>query len=73
MIRPTTVGKRNDGVEVVFRHAVVSEQGLQEGTKYTPLRGPSVEDQRGRRVVAYSYHLGVARQEVQDPVAEEGV
>ena len=37
---------------------------------YTPLRGPSVKDQRGRRVVAFPYHLGAARQEVQDPVAE---
>jgi hypothetical protein len=35
----------------------MGEQGIQEGTKYTPLRGPSVKDQRGRRVVAYSYHL----------------
>jgi hypothetical protein len=57
----------------VFGHAVVGEQGLQEGTKYTPLRSPSVMDQRGRRVVAYSYHLVAARQEVQDPVAEGGV
>ena len=45
----------------MFGHAVVGEQGIQEGTKYTPLRGPSVEDQCGRRVVAYTYHLGVAR------------
>jgi hypothetical protein len=51
-------------------HAVMGEQGVQEGTKHTPLRGPSVEDQRVRCVVAYSYHLGVACQEVQDPVAE---
>ena len=48
---------------IVFGHAVVGEQGVQEGTKYTPLRGPSVEDQRGRRVVAYPYHLGAARQD----------
>ena len=48
-------------------------QAVQDGTKYTPLRGPSVEDQRGRCVVAYSYHLGVARQEIHDPVAEGGV
>ena len=53
---------------------VVGEQGVHEETKYTPLRGPSVEDQRGRHVVvAYLYHLGAARQEVQDPVAEGGV
>ena len=36
-------------------------------------RGPSVEDQRGRPVVAYPYHLGAACQEVQDPVAEGDV
>jgi hypothetical protein len=29
----------------------VGEQGVQEGTKHTPLRGPSVEDQCCRRVV----------------------
>ena len=51
-------------------HAVVDEQGVQEGTKHAPLRGPSGEDQHGRCVVAYSYHLGVDRQEVQ--VAEGG-
>ena len=51
----------------------MGEQGIQEGTKYTPLRGSSVKDQRGRYVVAYSYHLGAACQEVQDPVAEGGV
>ena len=61
------VSKLNDGV------GVVGEQGVQEETKYTPLRGPSVEDQRGGCVVAYPYHLGAARQEVQDPVAEGGV
>ena len=58
---------------VVFGHAVMGEQRVQEGTKYTPLRGPSVEDQCGRCVVAYPYHLGAAHQEVQDPVAEGGV
>ena len=63
----------NDGVGVVFGQAVMGEQGIQEGTKYTPLRGPSVEDQHGRRFVAYSCHLGAARQEVQDPVAEGDV
>ena len=67
------VSKLNDGVGVVFGHAVVGEQGVQEWTKYTPLRGPSVKDQRDRCVVAYSYHLGVARQDVQNSVAEGGV
>ena len=57
----------------MLRHAVVGEQGVQEGTKHAPLRGPCVENQRGRCVVAYPYHLGVACQEVQDPFAEEGV
>lgn len=50
--------KLNVGVGVVFGHAVMGEQGLQEGPKHTPLRGPGVEDQRGRCVVAYPYHLG---------------
>jgi hypothetical protein len=47
----------------------VGEKVVQKGTKYTPLRGPSVDDQCERRVGAYPYHLGMARQEVQDPVA----
>ena len=53
--------------------AVMSEQGVQERTEYASLRGPRVEDQHGGCVVTYPYHLGVARQEVQDPVAEGGV
>ena len=44
----TVVSSANDGVGVVFGHAVVGEQGVQEGTKYTPMRGPSVKDQYGR-------------------------
>jgi hypothetical protein len=47
----------------------VGEQVVQEGTKHTHLRGHCVEDQHGS-CVAYPYHLGAARQEVQDPVAE---
>ena len=54
-------------------HAVVGEQGVQEGTEHATLSGPCVEDQRGGCVVTYLYHLGAARQEVQDPVAEGGV
>ena len=65
--------KLNDHIGVVFGHAVVGEQGVQEGTKYTPMRVPSVEDQRGTCEVAYLYHLGVAHQEVQGSVAEGGV
>ena len=41
-------------------HAVMGEQGVQEGAELEPLWGPSVED----------YHLGAARQEVQDPIAQ---
>ena len=50
----------------------MSEQGVQEGPEYSPLRGPRVETQHGGCVVAYPYHLGAACQEVQDPVAEGG-
>ena len=46
----------------------MDEQGVQEGTKHTPLRGPSVDDQRGRCVVAYPYYLGVARIQLQREV-----
>ena len=51
----------------------MSEQGVQEGIEHAPLKGPCVEYQGGRCVVTYPYHLGAARQEVQDPVAEGGV
>ena len=54
------VGKLNDGVGVVHDHAVMSEQEVQEGTEHAPLRGPRGEDQRGRCVVNYPYHLGAA-------------
>ena len=36
----------------------MSEQGVQEGNEHAPLRGPRVEDQCGRCVVTYTYHLG---------------
>ena len=36
----------------------MGEQGAQEGTEHSPLRGTRVEDQRGRCVFAYPYHLG---------------
>ena len=48
------VSKLNDSVGVAFGHLIMGEQGIQEGTKHTPLRGPSVKDQRSRCVVAYS-------------------
>ena len=51
-------------------HAVMGEQGVQEGAEHAPLWGPSVEDQRNGDVVSYLHHLGAARQEVQDPIAQ---
>ena len=48
------------------------EQGVQEGTEHAPLRELCVEDQCGRCVITYPYHLGAAHQEVQDPGAEGG-
>jgi hypothetical protein len=60
-------------VLVVPGRAVMCEQGVQEGTEHTPLRGPRVEDQRGGCVVTYPHHLGTAHQKVQDLVAEGGV
>ena len=38
-------------------HAVMSEQGVQEGTEHAPLRGPRVEDQRGGCVGPCPYQL----------------
>ena len=64
------ISKLNDGFEVVPSRAIMSEQ---DGTEYAPLKSPLVEDQRCGCVVTYPYHLGAARQEVQDPVAEGGV
>ena len=66
------VVKLDDGVGVLRGNAVVGEQGEQEGTKHTPLWGPYVDGQRGRGDAAYPHHLGLARQEVQDPFAEGG-
>jgi hypothetical protein len=64
----------DDGVGVVPGHAVMSEQGVQEGTEHAPLRGPHVEHQCGGCVVTYPYHLGeFPHQEVQDPIAKGGV
>ena len=35
------VCKPNDGVGVMLGHAVMGEQGVQEGTKHAPLRLPA--------------------------------
>ena len=42
----------------VLGHAVMGEEGVQEGTEHPPLRGPHVVDQSGGCVVTYPYHLG---------------
>ena len=55
------ISKLNDGVGGVPGRAVMSEQGVQEGTEHASLRGPRVEDQRGGCVVAYPHHLGADR------------
>jgi hypothetical protein len=47
---------------------VVGEQRVQEGTKHATLRVP-----RGGCVVAKPHHMGADRQDVQEPVADEGV
>ena len=60
----------NDDVGVVRGHAVVGEQGEQEWTKHTPLRGPCAEDPRGRVCCPTITTCG---QPVQDPVTEGGV
>ena len=59
------MSKLDDCVGVVHGHAVVGEQGVQEGTKHTPLWDPRVEGQCGGGDVAYPHRLGLARQEVQ--------
>jgi hypothetical protein len=51
----------------VHGHAVIGEQGLQEGPEHATLWGPSVVDQRNGDVVSYP---GAAHQEIQDPVAQ---
>ena len=57
--------KLKEGVGIVHGHAVVGEQGEQEGTKHSSMRGPRVECQHDRCVLAYPRHLKVACQEVQ--------
>ena len=38
-------------------HAVMGEQGVQEGAEHTPLWGPNVEDQRSGDVVYYEVEM----------------
>ena len=72
VIRPTTVVSLANLMMVLESYLAMQSwaNGVLEETEYAPLRVPRVEDQRGRCVVTYSYHREVARQEVQDPVAE---
>ena len=51
-----------NGVGIVRGHAVVGEQGVQEGTEHAPLGSSSFEDQRDRCVATYPHYLGAARQ-----------
>ena len=51
------IGKVNIGVGVMPGRAVMSEQGVQEGTEQAPLRGSCVEDQCSGCVI-YPYHPG---------------
>ena len=67
------ISKLNDGVGVVLGRAVMSEQGVQEGTEHAPLRGYRVEDCVADVLLPTLTTWGAARQEVQDPVAEGGV
>ena len=55
--RRCVVSKLNDAVGVMLGHAVVGEQGVQEGTKHALLRDSRVKDKRGKCVVAYPYPL----------------
>ena len=51
----------------------MGKQGVQQGAKHTPLRGPHIEGQRSRGVVDNFHLLVLTRHEVQDPVAKGGV
>jgi hypothetical protein len=64
------VSKLNDGVGVVPGHAVMGEQGVQEGTKHTPLRGPVLRISIADVLLPTLTTLVVALHEAQDPVAE---
>jgi hypothetical protein len=52
------VCKLDDLVGGVHGHAVMGEQGVQEGAEQAPLWGPCVEEQQSGGVVSYLHHLG---------------
>lgn len=58
------ISKLYDRVGVMRGHAVMGEQGVQEGAEHTPLGDPCVEDHHGGGVVAYPHHQGSAHQEI---------
>ena len=66
----SVVCKLKDDVGAVRGHAVMHEQGTQEGSEYAALRGSGAQGQCRGGEVTYSHHLGSACQEVQDPVAK---
>ena len=59
-----------DWVRGVRGHSVMGEQGVQERAEHAPLWSRCVEDQRSGGDVSYLHHMVVARQEVQDHVAQ---
>ena len=73
VIRPKTVVPSANGVGVVFANAVLGEQGVQEGTTYTPMRAPVLRISVADMLLPTLTTWRAAHLEVQDPVAEEGV
>jgi hypothetical protein len=67
------ISKLDDRVGDVCVHAVMDELGKQEGAEHAPQWGPHIEDQCGGGFVAYVHHLGLACQDVQDPITQGGV
>lgn len=67
------VRKLNDDVGAIGGHAVMCEQGEQEGAEHTALSAACVESEGGGCGGAFPYCLGSAHQEVQDSVAQGGV
>ena len=67
------VRKLDDGVGVVQWHAVVSQQGEEEGAQHTSLGGPRVQGDSAGCAAADPHCLWSLCQEVQQPVAQGGV
>jgi hypothetical protein len=54
-------------------YTVVGEQGVQEGAKHAPLRGPVLRFSVADVLFAYTHHLGSYCKKVQYPIAEGDV